>query len=68
MQITPYNLRKIGFNSAYLREAQLKVSSTLPNIAMASLIDIGEEFNIHPVNKKVGSQRLAFLALEKLTV
>ena len=32
---------------------------------MASIMDIAEEFNIHPADKKTGSYRLAFLALSK---
>lgn len=65
IQIAPYNSGKVGVNSAYLPEAQFKVSSALPNVAMASIMDIGEEFNVHPANKKIESQRLALLALEK---
>lgn len=65
MQIAPYDYGKTGVNSAFLREAQLKVSTVLPNTGMASLMDIGEEHIIHPSHKEVGSKRLAYLALEK---
>jgi sialate O-acetylesterase len=50
-------------NSAYMREAQLKASTAIPNIGMVSIMDIGEKDGVHPANKKVGSDRLAFLAL-----
>ncbi len=32
---------------------------------MAVLMDIGEEFNIHPMDKATGSKRLAYMALAK---
>lgn len=53
------------YNSAYLREAQLKASHEIPNSGMAVLLDIGEQDIIHPKHKKVGGQRLAYLALAK---
>lgn len=52
-------------NSAYLREAQLMASKTIPNAGMAVLMDVGEKDNIHPNNKQKGGERLAFLALAK---
>ncbi len=66
LQIAPFNYGTgEGSNSAYLREAQLKASTILSNVAMASTMDIGEEYIIHPADKEKGSKRLAFLALEK---
>jgi sialate O-acetylesterase len=65
VQIAPFNYGPSGLNSAYLREAQLKASAAISNIGMASIMDIAEEFNIHPADKKTGSFRLAFLALSK---
>jgi sialate O-acetylesterase len=65
IQIAPYNYKQEGINSAYLREAQLNASTVLPNVAMASIMDIGEERIIHPSHKETGSQRLALLALQK---
>lgn len=53
------------YNSAYLREAQLKASHEIPNSGMAVLMDIGERYNIHPKQKKLGGYRLAYLALAK---
>jgi sialate O-acetylesterase len=64
VQIAPYNYGR-GVNSAYLREAQLKASTAIPNIGMVSLMDAGEEFCIHPANKEVCGERLACLALAK---
>jgi sialate O-acetylesterase len=63
VQIAPFNYGPSGLNSAYLREAQLKASTSIPNIGMASIMDIGEELCIHPAHKKTGSDRLAYLAL-----
>ncbi|SFH24866.1 sialate O-acetylesterase [Pedobacter insulae] len=52
-------------NSAYLRDAQRKALAKIPNSGMAVLMDIGDEKNIHPANKKDVGMRLAFLALAK---
>lgn len=62
MQIAPYNYGG-GTNSAFIREAQLKASSAIPNIGMACLMDVGEAACIHPANKQAGGERLAYLAL-----
>lgn len=71
-QIAPFNYAQYHlkdnlehYNSAYLREAQLKASKEIPNSGMAVLLDIGEQNNIHPMNKVKGANRLAFLALAK---
>ena len=70
-QIAPYNYNKyaavntVNNNSAYLRDAQRKALTKIPNSGMAVLMDIGEEFNIHPMNKATGSKRLAYMALTK---
>lgn len=63
VQIAPFNYGNSGLNSAYLREAQLKASTAIPDIWMAAIMDIGEEDCIHPAHKKTGSDRLAYLAL-----
>jgi sialate O-acetylesterase len=65
MQIAPFDYGPGGLSSAYLREAQLKASSAIKNIGMASIMDIGEKDCIHPANKEIGSKRLALLALEQ---
>lgn len=52
--------------SAYIREAQMKSQSLIPNSAMAVLMHIGEEFQIHPARKKEVGERLGLLALNKV--
>ena len=70
-QIAPYNyynyaaVNAVNNNSAFLRDAQRKALSKIPNSGMAVLMDIGEEFSIHPMNKEAGSKRLAYMALAK---
>lgn len=71
-QIAPFNYASFHpkdylekYNSAYLREAQLKAAKEIPNSAMAVLMDIGEENSIHPMDKEKGGNRLAFQALAR---
>jgi sialate O-acetylesterase len=64
-QIAPYDYGTNGLNSAFLREAQFKASTAIPNIGMASLMDAGEAHNIHPADKEAAGKRLAYLALAK---
>lgn len=70
-QIAPYNYNNGAAvnvnnnNSAYLRDAQRKALAKIPNSGMAVLMDIGQEFNIHPGDKATGSKRLAYMALAK---
>ena len=64
-QIAPYNYNVPGLNSALLREAQLKASTSVENTGMVSLMDIGEENCIHPANKQLSGERFAYLALAK---
>lgn len=70
-QIAPYDYEivtakgKEVINSAYLREAQMKAESEIPNAGMTVLMDVGSEFGIHPPNKKVVAERLALQALSK---
>lgn len=49
---------------AELREAQA-LALKLPHTGMAVAIDVGEEKNIHPSNKKTVGERLAALALAR---
>jgi len=62
-QIAPFDYGTQGLNSALLREAQLKASTSIPNIGMACLMDVGEAHNIHPADKEAAGERLAYLAL-----
>ncbi len=48
---------------AEVREAQLKVSQTVPHSGLAVAIDIGEE-TIHPRNKREVGRRLSLIALD----
>jgi sialate O-acetylesterase len=72
VQIAPYNYAQLPpyhaggkFNSAYLRDAQRKALDKIPNSGMVSLMDLGEENNIHPAHKKEAGERLALMALAK---
>jgi len=68
-QIAPFdyshvltNNRTEKLNSAYLRDAQRKAASTIPNSGMVVLMDNGEE-GIHPSDKETVGKRFAYLAL-----
>lgn len=63
-QFTPYDLKEKD-NSAYLRDAQRKCALTIPNVAMAVLMDCADCENIHPADKHLAGERLALLALAK---
>jgi sialate O-acetylesterase len=72
VQIAPYEYKEWNFFtpqwphiSAYLREAQMKSLDLIPNSGMAVVLDLGEEFQIHPSGKKEVGERLALLALGK---
>lgn len=64
-QIAPYRYGG-DMNSAYLREAQLECLQEIPNSSMICLLDVGEEKNIHPAEKKTVGQRFAMSALDKV--
>jgi sialate O-acetylesterase len=49
-------------NWAMLRESQAKIAGSVPNAGLAVAIDLGEEFDIHPANKKDVGERLALTA------
>ena len=49
-----------------LRAAQAAVADAEPNAGLAVLADLGEEDNIHPVDKAPVGHRLALLAQEKV--
>jgi sialate O-acetylesterase len=61
-QLPPYNSGG-KYNSAYIRDAQRKCLSLIPNSGMAVIMDLGEEQNIHPRHKQEVGKRLALLAL-----
>jgi sialate O-acetylesterase len=64
-QIAPFDYGPNGLNSAFLREAQLSTSTAISNAGMASLMDVGEKNNIHPADKEIAGERLAYWALAK---
>ena len=47
---------------AELRDAQLYASRTVPNTGMAVTVDLGDEQDIHPREKRAVGERLALLA------
>lgn len=51
---------------ADLRQAQLDVSKQLPGIGLVTTIDAGDHHNIHPVNKAVVGERIAFWASARI--
>ena len=48
-----------------VRESQLHVARTVPGVGMAVAIDAGEQWDIHPKNKKTIGERLFLLARAK---
>ena len=62
-QIAPFNYGKM--NSAFLREAQLKISNSLKNAEIVVTIDVGNCSEIHPSKKIEVGKRLAYIALAK---
>jgi sialate O-acetylesterase len=63
VQIAPIEPGKV--NAAFLREAQLKTMQTVKNTGMAVTMDIGERTVIHPAQKELVGNRLAYWALAK---
>ncbi|MDE7050064.1 MAG: sialate O-acetylesterase [Lactobacillus sp.] len=47
-----------GDSGAKIRQTQLQVARTIPQVDLVSFIDGGEEHNIHPTNKKITGMRL----------
>ena len=62
-QIAPFNYEK-NLSSQSLRDAQTKILETTQNTGMAVLLDIGEEYDIHPENKRDVGERLSLHALK----
>jgi sialate O-acetylesterase len=65
-QIAPFDYEVIDwakYNSAFLREQQLKAETMISNARMAVVMDTGLKSVIHPRKKRQAGQRLALLAL-----
>ena len=69
VEIAPYSYADVnGLAGAYLREAQHKAHTQIPNSGIVGTNDLVEAYeveNIHPKNKTAVGERLAFLALNK---
>ncbi|SHE81352.1 sialate O-acetylesterase [Mariniphaga anaerophila] len=66
VQIAPFVYSgKDKEESAFLRESQLKCTTIIPNSGMAITLDKGEQSCIHPAEKEIVGQRLAYQALAK---
>ena len=63
VQIAPFGYK--DGNAAYLREAQMLTMKNTINTGMAVTMDIGECRFIHPKEKKLVGERLAYWALSK---
>lgn len=61
-QIAPYD-NGGQYNSAFMRESQLKCMKITPNTGMAVLMDADSPKCVHPPKKKEAGERLAYWAL-----
>jgi sialate O-acetylesterase len=67
VQIAPftYATDKKPFYGVLIREAQYNALKNISNSGMAVTMDVGSETTIHPPDKTLVGNRLAYLALEK---
>ena len=63
VQIAPFGYTDL--NSAFLREAQMLTMQNMDNVGMAVTMDIGDCKDIHPAEKELIGNRLAYWALAK---
>lgn len=61
--LSKLNREEHGF--PFVREAQLLTAQSVPGSGMAVAIDIGDQWDIHPRNKKTVGERLFLLARSK---
>jgi sialate O-acetylesterase len=61
VQIAPYG--KGVLNGYFIREAQLKSLTSIPNFGLVVTLDLGKEDKIHPPDKAKVAERLSLLAL-----
>ena len=68
VQLAPFHiwLDCTADNYTVVRECQRQVTQTVPNTAMASIMDIGSYYDIHPKEKMEVGRRLALLARGKV--
>ncbi len=65
VQIAPYGNKDTTRSVRGIREAQMKSMNRIANCGMAVTMDIGNEDQIHPADKKTVSERLLYWALAK---
>lgn len=65
VQLAPFEqwLGNRAINYPVIRKQQEEVSKQIPNTWMASISDVGMQWDIHPKNKRPVGERLALLAL-----
>jgi sialate O-acetylesterase len=68
VQLAPYKSSALGSGKHFpiIRSEQEKVSKTIDNTYMISIMDAGMEHDIHPKKKEVVGKRLADIALGKI--
>ena len=68
VQLTVHVNKELNIDSSWaeLREAQRLTAQSVPQTGLAVTIDIGEPYNIHPLNKQDVGKRLAAWALTKV--
>jgi sialate O-acetylesterase len=64
VQLAPHGTN-VNNSGALVREAQLKSMQSVEKTGMAVTLDIGEQANIHPSQKELVGNRLAYWALAK---
>lgn len=62
VQLPNYAEKFFGLHYTWLREAQAKVTATVPHTGLAVSIDTSDGFNLHPPQKREISHRLALMA------
>ena len=65
VQLTNYSPKGEKLNWALLREEQRLASLSIPNSQMVVSYDVGEEYDLHPLDKKSIGERLALAALKR---